>query len=341
MKLNVAIIGSGKSAAEHHIPAYLRIPETEIVAIAGADSERARSVARQFGIKAVYDDYAVMLKRRRLHLVSVCTGASEHKDAVLSALSREAHVLCDMPMALNAEQGKAMLDAAGKADRLLVFAAPRRFEAQATAVRQAIENRDLGDICLSIAWARQKTIPGEDYWQIKSKEGGGALSVCGQEMLDLALWLVGDAPISVSGQLFHRFSKNPDIPKTWFGSRRELDAEDLAIAMIRCRNTLVSLEVDWLSSTDDAGVQIVGAKGRGCTSPFRMEFTGKGQFMDMTPTFFPETRAWDEQVRCFIDASLGHRKPFPDPQQTLRVQQLCDAIRQSSASGGEVLLPEA
>jgi predicted dehydrogenase len=338
MKLNVAIIGSSKSAAEHHIPAYLRIRETEIVAIADADSERAQSVAKQFGIKGVYDDYAVMLKRRRPQIVSVCTGPSEHRDPVLCALSRGAHVLCDMPMGLSAQEGQDMVDAAETAERVLVFAAPRRFESEAIAARQAIENRDLGEICLANAWARRKTIPAEDYWQIKSGNGGGALSASGQEMLDLALWLLGDHPISVSGQLFHRFPKNPDIPKTWFGSRRELDAEDLAIAIVRCQKTLVTLEVDWLCSSEECGVQIVGAKGRGCTSPFRMEFAGEGQLTNMTPTFFPESSVWNDMIRSFVEAIQGNRKPFPDLKETLRVQRVCDAIRQSSESGREVLL---
>ncbi len=340
MKLNVAIIGSGSSAAEHHIPAYLQIPETEIVAIADTDSERAQSVGKQYGVKALYDDYAVMLKKRRPHIVSVCTPPSEHKDAVLCALSRDAHVLCDLPMALSARDGKDMLNAAEKARKLLVFGAPRRFGHEATAIRQAIENGDLGSICAGKARVRRQTIPADDYWKIKSDQGGGALAAHGQEILDLALWLTGDSPISASGQLFRRFPQNPDISKTWFGSRREFDAEDLVMAIVRCKKTLVSLEVDWLFSVDESGVQIVGDTGRCCTSPFRMEFTGGGRFMDMTPTFFPQTNVWNTLIGAFIEATQGQRRAFPDPQETLRVQQLCDAIRESSESGHEVPLSE-
>lgn len=339
MTRTAAIIGCGKSAVEHHIPGYQSLPDMEIVAIADADTDRAKSVARQFGIRGVYEDYAVMLKRRRPQLVSVCCAPSEHKNAVMNALFRGAHVLCDMPMALNAEEGKEMIETADHTHKSLVFAGPHRFGAQARTVHQAILSGGLGDVHFCTAWGRKKTIPAEDFWTIKTEQGGGALLISGQPLVDLALWLIGDEPISVSGQTFHRFAKNPDLPKTWFGSRREFDAEDLAVALIRCRRSLVFLETDWLFHQDQWALQVVGTKGRGSTSPFRVEFTGEGELVDMTPTFLPGASAWSEVIRSFIDAAQGHQKPFPAPLETLRAQQVCDAIRQSSLSGREILLP--
>jgi len=338
MKVSVAIIGSGNSAREGHIPAYVKMPETQVVAIADADLERARSVAKEFGIKGAYGDPAVMLKRRRPELVSVCTAPSEHKEAVLYALSRGAHVLCDMPMGMDADEGKAMFDAAREAGRVLVFAAPRRFEVKAATIREAVVNRDLGQVCFCRAWCQQKAVPAADLWQIKRKNGGGVLSVSGHEMLDLALWVAGDEPVSVSGRLFHRFAENRDLPKSWFGSRREFDAEDLVIALVRCRESVLALTADWLCSADDSGVLVIGTKGQSCTSPFRMEVASKRGFTDMTPTFFPESSAWDEQARSFLDASLGRGKPFPNPEEALRVQRVADAIRRSSECGREIHL---
>ncbi len=341
MKLTVTIIGSGKSAREHHIPAYVKMPQTEVVAIADANLERAQSVAKQFGIKSVYEDYAVMLKKRRPSFVSVCTPPSEHKEAVMQALSRGAHVLCEIPMGMNADEGKAMLDAARKAEKVLVFAAPRRFEAQAATVKEVVVNRDLGHVCFCRAWGRRKAIPAEDLWQIKGKNGGGALSISGYEMLDLALWLTGDEPVSVSGRLFQRFPQSPDVRKTWFGSRREFDAEDLAIALVKCRESVVALEADWLCSADDSGIAVVGDKGQSCTSPFRMEVASGGQFVDMTPTFFPETSASFEQVKSFVNASLRRGNASPSGEEALRVQRVADAIRRSSECGREIHLSEA
>jgi predicted dehydrogenase len=336
MKLSVAVIGSGKSALENHIPAYLGTRETQVVAIADADVERAQSVALKFGIKGVYDDYLAMLKRRRVELVSVCTAPSERKDAVVTALSRRAHVLCDMPMGMNSEEGEEMLRAAKKANRVLMFAAPRRYDPHAISIKQTIVNGDLGTVCFCRAWCGHKTIPAEDFWQIKAKEGGGALAVSGQEMLDLALWLTGDEPVSVSGRLFHRFAESPDIPKTWFGSRREIDAEDLAVAVVQCKKAVVFLEADWLAAADDSGILVAGTKGRGGTSPFKMEVATRGEYFDTTPTFFPETGVWKELVRSFLESSQGQRKAFPEANEVLLVQRVTDAIRKSSSCGTEV-----
>lgn len=340
MKISVAIIGSGSSAREHHIPAYRSIPDAQVLAIADADREKARSVGGEFGIKNVYDDYATMLKRRQPDLVSVCVAPAERQKAVLFALSRGVHVLCDMPMGMNTDEGKALIEAAQKAGKTLVFAAPGRFEPQAASVKEAIVNGDLGQVCFCRAWCRRKAVPADDPWQIKTKQGGGALSVSGHQPLDLGLWLIDDKPVSVSGSLFHRFGESPDAPKTWFGSRRELDAEDFVAALIRCQRSVLALEVDWLCSEDDSGALIAATKGQSCTSPFRMEVASEGQFVDMTPTFLPETTAWQEQVKSFIEAALGHGKPFPSPEEAVCVQQIADAIRRSSESGREISLAE-
>ncbi len=340
MKISIAIIGSGTSARERHIPAYLSVPDAQVVAIADNDADTARSTGQKFGIKNVYDDYEVMLKRRRPDLVSVCVSPSERKDAVVFALSRGAHVLCEMPLGMSTEEGKAMIEAADKYGKTLIFAAPLRFEAPAASVKAAIVNGDLGQVCYCRVWCRRSAVPADDFWQIKTNQGGGALSVSGQEMLDLALWLTDDLPVSVSGSSCHRFKDSPEAPKTWFGSRKELDAEDLMAALVRCEKSVVAAEVDWLYGDDETGALVVGTRGRGSTSPFRTDVASQGRFVDMTPTFLPETVAWQEQVKSFIEAALGHGKPFPSTEEALRVQQIADAVRQSSQDGREVRLSE-
>jgi hypothetical protein len=61
----------------------------------------------------------------------------------------------------------------------------------------------------------------------------------------------------------------------------------------------------------------------------------------MTPTFFPETSAWQEQVKSFLIASLGHGKPCPSAEEVLRVQRVADAIRRSSTERKEIEIARA
>ena len=68
-------------------------------------------MAEKFGIPHVFTDYEEMLKLPELDVVSVCTPPFAHKDAAVAALQAGKHVLCEKPMALDATEAQAMVDA--------------------------------------------------------------------------------------------------------------------------------------------------------------------------------------------------------------------------------------
>ena len=99
----------------------------EICAIAARDPSRAEAFAQQHGIKTVYPTYGELLGDGSLDAVYVPLANSLHAEWATAALEAGRHVLCEKPLASNAVQAVAMVEAAEKNNRLLVEAMHWRY----------------------------------------------------------------------------------------------------------------------------------------------------------------------------------------------------------------------
>jgi predicted dehydrogenase len=77
---------------------------------------RAKGVAQEFDIEYSYADFHEMLKRDDIQAISVTTPNFLHAEATIAALQAGKHVLCEKPLAMNAQEGEAMVKAAQKAN---------------------------------------------------------------------------------------------------------------------------------------------------------------------------------------------------------------------------------
>src|SRR5712691_10911769 len=107
--IGIGIIGAG-FARSTQIPGFRNCKDARIVAIASAHRERAEEVAREFGIDHVEDDWRALIARDDLDLVSVVTPVVTHCEMTLAALDHGQAVLCEKPMAMNADEARHMAD---------------------------------------------------------------------------------------------------------------------------------------------------------------------------------------------------------------------------------------
>jgi predicted dehydrogenase len=78
----------------------------------------------------------------------------------IDALRSGLHVLCEKPMALNAEEGRAMLAAAHESGKILSIAFHYRHKAAARAAKRIVESGELGDIYMvRVTALRRRGIP--------------------------------------------------------------------------------------------------------------------------------------------------------------------------------------
>ena len=119
-KLKAAIIGTG-GISHAHMEGYKDLTDIlDVVAVCDIDEEKAKNYAIQYNVPRVYTDYNEMMAKEELDCVSVCTWNSAHKGATIAALRGGANVICEKPMAMNAEEAEEMRAVAketGKVDK--------------------------------------------------------------------------------------------------------------------------------------------------------------------------------------------------------------------------------
>ncbi|MCX6377609.1 MAG: Gfo/Idh/MocA family oxidoreductase, partial [Armatimonadetes bacterium] len=84
-KTRVAFIGTGSICQSVHIPAYVKHPDAEIVAICDINPDTLKKVGDNLDIakKDRYLDYNELLKRDDFDMVDVCTPNYVHKDPTI------------------------------------------------------------------------------------------------------------------------------------------------------------------------------------------------------------------------------------------------------------------
>src|SRR5437763_8359801 len=118
--IRIGIIGAG-FARTTQIPAFKNFDGARIVAIASAHREHAEEVAREFDIPHVENDWRGVMNRDDVDLVSIATPVVTHCEMTLAALDRGKHVLCEKPMAMNAEEARRMKERAQEARALALI----------------------------------------------------------------------------------------------------------------------------------------------------------------------------------------------------------------------------
>src|SRR5690554_6666444 len=116
-KKRIGIIGTG-NISDLHAKGYLEDDRCELYGVCDINKKRAEDFALKHDIPNVYTDLEEMLKQDQLDAVSVCTWNNTHAPISIAALKSGKHVLCEKPMAMNAQEAKLMQKTAREADKL-------------------------------------------------------------------------------------------------------------------------------------------------------------------------------------------------------------------------------
>jgi len=341
-RLRVGVIGLG--IGRKHIEGWREHPDVDVVAIADLDGKRLDRIGEQFGIGARYATMDEMLATERLDVVSVCTPNKFHHDLTIAAFGAGCHVLCEKPMAMNAEEGRKMLAAAQRASRRLMINFSYRFSAQSRALKAQVDAGVFGDFYFGrTVWHRRRGMPGFGGWfGTKALAGGGPLIDLGVHRLDLALWLMGyPKPVWVMGSAY-----DPIAGELAARSGKTFDVEDLAAAMIRFDNgATLMIEASWAANIQEAELmetRLLGTRAgllqknlnEGYTFDAHIFMEQNGAQFDMRlnpPADGAHSAMYDYAEAILCDA------PHPAPgEEGLIVMEILDAIYASAAAGAPI-----
>ena len=156
-KIHVALIGSG-GMGKNDLSAFLRIPEVDCLAVADVDDEHLKEgikiVEEARGKKAEgYRDFRKILDRPDIHAVIVGTPDHWHALATILACQAGKDVYVEKPLATTIQEGRAMITAARKHNRIVQVGTQQRSGKHFQDAVAFVQSAALGKIRMARAWA--------------------------------------------------------------------------------------------------------------------------------------------------------------------------------------------
>lgn len=155
--ISVGLVGLGAVVRRLHMPAYTRLRD-RVRVVGGCDPDStAREYARtKWGVR-VFPTQREMLEALRPDVAAICTPPRLHHEQVLMALEHGCHVFCEKPLAEGLGQADDMVEASGRARRLVVVNNQFPYMTIHSAAKQLIGSPQFGDLLYLHAWHTMRT----------------------------------------------------------------------------------------------------------------------------------------------------------------------------------------
>lgn len=201
--LNVAMIGTGFMGKAHAL-AYANMPVHFYPApampvrhiVVDVTDELANTARERLGFAEASSDWRSVIMRPDVDIVDICTPNDSHAEIAIAAARAGKHIICEKPLARNAIEAKAMLDAVTAAGVINAVAFNYRFTPAIQYAKKLLTDGRVGEP-LSFRghymqdWSADPNTPSS--WRFtKATAGSGALGDIGTHVLDAARFLLGD-----------------------------------------------------------------------------------------------------------------------------------------------------
>ena len=196
-KVRWGILGTARIA--NKVSRAIRLAENaELVAIASRTDERANEWASEHGVDRVYGNYNALIEDTEIDAVYIPLPPSMHAEWTIKAAEHGKHVLCEKPLAANAEEAVAMVHACRTHNVQLMDGVMWMHHERTFAMKQIIDNGTLGRMRrVTAAFTFNWDIIPEENIRLKKEFACGCLSDLGYYCIRAILWAFGDLPVQV------------------------------------------------------------------------------------------------------------------------------------------------
>jgi len=191
MKPNYALIGCGRIAERH---AEQMIRTGKLLAVCDTIAERAMEFASKYNCNSYFSLEHLLITEPAVELVSICTPNGLHASQSIAALNAHKHVLCEKPLCLNPQDGRAMIQAAENANRRIFVVKQNRYNPPVVLLKNLLKEDQLGKIFsfqINGFWNRPHAYY-LDNWKGSQDLDGGTLFTQFSHFIDLLYWCLGD-----------------------------------------------------------------------------------------------------------------------------------------------------
>ena len=353
----VGIIGLGFGRA--HIPAF-QAHGCEVVAVCQRDQAAAREVAKRYGIPRVFERWEQMLEQAPPEIVVIATPPVLHQEIAVEAFAAGCHVLCEKPLAMNASECRAMIEAAARAKRVGMTGFNWRYTGAMQRFHAMVEAGALGRLFhVNLRWmgSRWADEAAPATWRMdRAQAGHGAMGDMGVHAIDIIRWHFGEfAVVSAQAGIAYPAKTVPGVGKA-------TDAEDYCDVTARLASgALVAFTVSRAArAMNQQTIEAYGSEGaleyrldRAKPRWWRGELRHAGKEGGFVPVKaragLPKSAGEGDAmevvgkttiarlVKRFLAAVRRGRSESPSFEDGMRAQVVLDAVLESIASDGRMV----
>jgi UDP-N-acetylglucosamine 3-dehydrogenase len=312
-KTGVAVIGTG-FWGKNHSRIYKELENTNLVAICDVNSERAKDIASQYGVKA-YTDSSTMLKNPEIQAVSVCTWSIKLAEEALKCLHAGKHVLVEKPMATDTTQARMLVDTAETNGLHLSVGFLMRFIPGLQQIKRAVETKKIGEMVS--ATAKRVT-----QWPERIGDVGIVKDTAIHD-IDVMRFILAEEPTSVYAKM---------------GSMRHSQFEDYAQIMLTYESGKTAfIESNWLTPYKIRSLNVTGSE-----AIMRLDYNSQELLIDNAIETVQPRNAFEEPLKAelqhFIECITKKKKPIVTSEDGYKALEIALAAMESSAKNTVVKL---
>ena len=325
-KLKLAVVGCGDIAGFTALVSRFVLQVT-LSACCDVNAERAQGFAERHRIPQVFTDYAELLEKSSTDAVYLAVPHHLHYEMILAAVKAGKPVFVEKPVTRTISEGIKLIEAIANTKVGVNY--QYRYDSGCYALARAVQSGALGKIHsmrINIPWHRTQTyFDGAAWHKTIAQAGGGTLITQGSHFLDVALWALGEHPVSAMG-----YTSTPGF---------DVEVDTLAHGIVETRGgTLISVVSSMVAATEQkVTIEAYGERGTALYAdrPFpHVKFIGANIHKERPPEW--GVHALQRSLKGFANWILND-KPFLTPAaSTLPVLAAVDGIYRSAQSGCKV-----
>ncbi|HZS79435.1 MAG TPA: Gfo/Idh/MocA family oxidoreductase [Ktedonobacteraceae bacterium] len=177
-----------------------------LTAVASRNQETANQFGEKWNIPRRYNSYEALIADESVQAVYIATPHSMHAKWTIQAARAGKHILCEKPIAINARQAEAIIEAARQHDVFLMEAFMYRCHPQTTKLIQLIRDKAIGEVRLIQATFSFYAQVSPQHRLLNNALGGGGILDVGGYCTSIARLIAGAAlhknvaePLQVQG----------------------------------------------------------------------------------------------------------------------------------------------
>jgi predicted dehydrogenase len=327
-RLGIALVGLGQYSATKLAPALLETEHCYLAGIVTGTPSKIPEWQQKYNIPDGnvynYENFDQIADNPDIDIVYVVLPISMHAEYTIRAARAKKHVICEKPMALNAEEAQRMVDACRENGVLLAIGYRLHFEPFNLRVMELGQKEVFGKVqSIRAVDSGDRTNSSPDSWRLrKDLAGGGPLMDLGIYCVQGAIYTMGKPPIAVTarfGEVTHpTYFYEVEQSISW-----QMEFEGGVIA---------ECESSYADSGDELSAQ--AERGWWRVSPAYGYDGKKGETsegpMDL-PNIFEQVVQMDSQAQSFMN---GQPSKVPG-EMGVRDMRILMAIYESARNGGK------